>query len=142
METTETRDNVNDIPDAVVLKERRRLSFLGLPWTFTKYTLTANKLLLNKGLFTSTEDDMLLYRIMDISQRRTLGQKLFGMATLTVTSSDKTHPHLEIKNIKNFKRFKDEMDDRVQKERMRMRTRTSEMMGIDFDDDSFEDPRG
>lgn len=121
------------LPDSVVLRERKRWGFLGLPFTFTTYTLTGNKLVLHRGLFTSTEDDMLLYRVMDISLRRTLWQKMFGLASLVITSSDKSHPSLQIHNIRRFRVFKNELDDRVQKDRIRMRTRTSEMMGVDFD---------
>ena len=90
--------------------------------------------MIKRGLLTSVEDEILLYRIMDVTLRRTLGQKIFGLGSLMVVSSDKTSPNVEIKNIKNYREFKNELDQRVAKERIRMRTRTSEMMGFDQDD--------
>lgn len=124
----------NDIPDAVELRERKRITFFALPFSFTTYTLSAAKLVIKRGLLTSVEDEILLYRIMDVTLRRTLGQKIFGLGSLMVVSSDKTSPNVEIKNIKNYREFKNELDQRVAKERIRMRTRTSEMMGFDQDD--------
>lgn len=129
----------NDIPDAVEIRERKRITFFALPFSFTTYTLNAAKLIIKQGLLTSVEDEILLYRIMDVTLRRTLGQKIFGLGTIIVASSDKTSPHLEIKNIKNYREFKNELDQRVAKERIRMRTRTSEMMGMDFDQDIDDD---
>ena len=124
----------NDIPDAVELRERKRITFFALPFSFTTYTLSAAKLVIKRGLLTSVEDEILLYRIMDVTLRRTLGQKIFGLGSLMVVSSDKTSPNIEIKNIKNYREFKNELVQRVAKERIRMRTRTSEMMGFDQDD--------
>ena len=57
---------------------------------------------LYKGFFTTTEDDILLFRIMDVSVKRTLLQKMAGLGTMIVISSDKTNPTLEIKNIKRI----------------------------------------
>jgi hypothetical protein len=89
--------NGNDTP---VIKERKRWAFLGLPFTFTKYILDEKSLKLNKGFLTTTEDDILLFRVMDISIKRTLLQRMFGLGTMLVYSSDKTNPNLEVKNIK------------------------------------------
>jgi uncharacterized membrane protein YdbT with pleckstrin-like domain len=121
----------NDVP---VIKERKRWLFLGLPFTFTKYSLDAKSLKLYKGLFTTTEDDILLFRVMDVTVKRNLFQKVFGLGTMTVISSDKTTPNLEIKNIKRIHEFKDALDERVDNERLRMRFKAGEFVETDFDD--------
>jgi len=123
----------------VLIKERKRWLFLGLAFTFTTYSLDSKSLLLRKGLFTTTEDDLLLFRVLDTSIRRTFFQKMAGLGTLFITSSDKTNPRLEIKNIKNVHRFKKLLEEQVESERLRMRFRTGEYMGTDFDQDAGED---
>ena len=123
-----------------VIKERKRWLFFGLPLTFTKYVLTSKSLQLNRGFFTTTEDDLLLFRVMDVSVRRSLFQKKTGLGTLTIQSSDKTNPRLVIKNIKHIHQFKQALDERVEKERLRMRFRTGEYMGdLDGDDSVLDD---
>jgi len=123
-----------------VIKERKRWLFFGLPLTFTKYVLTSKSLQLNRGFFTTTEDDLLLFRVMDVSVRRSLFQKMAGLGTLTIQSSDKTNPRLVIKNIKHIHQFKQALDERVEKERLRMRFRTGEYMGdLDGDDSILDD---
>ncbi len=118
----------------ISITERKRWAFLGLPFTFTTYTLTPKKLTVQQGLITTSEDDILLYRVMDVSQTRTLIQKIFKLGTLKVISSDKTLPNLEIKNIRNYKAFKDLLEESVEKERLRMRFRTGEMIDVGVDD--------
>mgnify|MGYP001216223073 CR=1 FL=1 len=124
--------------DTKVYKERKRWLFFGLPFTFTKYTLTTKSLQMNKGLLTSTQDDLLLFRVMDVSIKRTLFQKMAGLGTLLIRSSDKTNPVLEIRNIKHCVVFKTALDERVENERLRMRFRSGELMG-DFDQDMDAD---
>lgn len=121
----------------ISVTERKRWGFFGLPFTFTTYTLTDKKLTVRQGLITTTEDDILLYRVMDTSLTRTIMQKLFKLGTLTVASSDKSLPSLEIKNIRNYRAFKDLLEDGVEKERLRMRMRAGELVdnGSDEDDD-------
>ena len=121
--------------DFPLIKERKRWLFLGLPLTFTTYRLDDKKLQLRKGFFTSTEDDILLYRILDGSLKRTLWQKMAGLGSLTVISSDKTNPNLELKNIKRIHAFKEALDERVEKERLRMRFRTGEVIENEFNEE-------
>ncbi|MCI8497251.1 MAG: PH domain-containing protein [Clostridiales bacterium] len=111
--------------------ERRRWLFFGLPFTFTKYELTQKKLIVHEGFFTSRENEILLYRVMDLTLTRTLIQKLFGLGSLHVISSDKTSPDLHIRNIKNVRRFKEHLSDYVEDERLRNRTRTGEWLDTD-----------
>ncbi|MHB1454508.1 MAG: PH domain-containing protein [Saccharofermentanales bacterium] len=133
MQDTEQNNNTENV---TIIKERKRWLFFGLPFTFTTYSLGNKSLTLRRGLLTSTEDDILLFRIMDVSVRRTLMQKIVGLGTLKVMSTDKTNPELEIKNIKHVKNFKAILSERVEKERLRMRFKTGELMGSDFDDDN------
>ena len=130
--------NDNTVNGTRVLQERKRWLFFGLPFTFTKYILDERCLKLCKGFFTITEDDILLFRVMDISIRRTLIQRIFGLGTIIVVSSDKTNPNLEVKNIKNVHKFKNALDQRVEKDRLRMRFKAGEFVGTDFDDDGID----
>lgn len=131
----EEREDEREDTLNISVSERKRWGFFGLPFTFTTYTLTAKKLTLKQGFFTTSEDDILLYRVMDTSMTRTLWQKMFKLATLKIVSSDKTLPNLEIKNIRNYRAFKDLLESGVERERLRMRMRTGELIDSDFDDD-------
>ena len=132
---------MNDIPkigeNNEIMRERKRWGFFGIPWTFTKYILTEKKIVIQMGLFRSTENEILLYRVADMSMTRTLFQKMFNIGTLTVYSHDKTNPTLIIKNIKNVRLFKDALSDAVEKDKIRMRLRQREVMD-DYDDNEDE----
>lgn len=117
----------------LVQSERKRLMFFGLPFTFTKYTITKKKLILNEGLFTSVENEILLYRVLDITLKRTLGQKICGLGTVIVQSQDKTHSVLYIKNIKNPVQFKENLSNYVEEEKARLNMRRGEYINGDND---------
>ena len=65
----------------IAWKDRRRTIF-GLPWTFTKYTLTPEKLLVQTGMLNLKEEEVRLYRIMDVTLHRSVGERLFGLGTI------------------------------------------------------------
>lgn len=120
-----------------IMRERKRWGFFGIPWTFTKYILTEKKLIIQTGLIKSEENEILLYRVYDMSMTRTLFQKIFKIGTLVVYSHDKTNSTLVIKNIKNVRSFKDALSDAVEKDKIRMRLRQREVMD-DYDDNEDE----
>ena len=123
-----------------LMRERKRWGFFGIPWTFTKYILTEKKIIIQRGLLRSTENEILMYRVTDMEMTRTLFQKMFGIGTLTVYSHDKTNPTLEIKNIKHVREFKDTLSDAVEKDRIRMKMRQSEIVdgAYDFHDHDID----
>ena len=106
-------------------KDRKR-TFLGLPWSFTKYRLDEERLYIETGFFTSTEDEVRLYRITDVTLRRSFGQKLVGVGTIHCDSSDVTMQNFDIKNVKHPKNVKDMLSKLVDESRMRNRVYTSE----------------
>lgn len=117
----------------VLIRERKRLGFFALPLSFTTFAITEKKLIYKKGLLSSTEDEILLYRVQDITVRRTLGQKLFGLGTIEVDSQDKTCPHLIIRNIKHVKEFRAILSEQVEKEKTRRNFRSTEILDGDND---------
>lgn len=123
-------------PNDIIMKERKRWGFFGIPWTFTTYTITEKKLIIKKGFLNQIEDEILLFRIRDLTLSRKFTQRIFGLGSIFVVSSDKNNKNEEIKNIRNVQTFRDALSNRVDMERIRNKTRSSE---IDVADDDMED---
>lgn len=104
--------------DKVLWKDRKRAIF-GLPWTFTKYTLTEKKLIIESGLFNQKEEEIRLYRIMDVTLSRSLGERIFNLGTIHICSSDKSTPEFNIKRVKNASKVKNLLSDVVEEERLK-----------------------
>ena len=118
----------------VVWKDRKRIIF-GLPWTFTRYSLTQDKLVIDTGFISRKEDEIRLYRILDITLERPLSQRIWGLGSIRLNTADKTSPELVIKRIKHAKTVKDMLSDMVEKERDEKRIAAREFMGNgDVDD--------
>ena len=111
----------------ILWKDRRR--YLGMPLSFTRYELGEERLILRKGFFKTETDEIMLYRIMDIHMSRSLGQKIFGVGTIELTSSDKTHPKLELKNIKNPEDVRRFISKLVETQRVEKGVISNEMVG-------------
>lgn len=119
----------------VVWKDRKRIIF-GLPWTFTRYSMTQEKLIIDTGFFSRKEDEIRLYRILDITLKRPLSQRIWGLGTIVLNTADKSSPEAEIKRIKHSKQVKEMLSDMVEKERDEKRIAAREFMGYgDMDDD-------
>jgi len=118
-------------------KDRKR--YFGLPLSFTRYALSDDRLFLSIGFISVKDDDILLYRIRDISVKRTLWQRIFGVGTITIQSSDKTHPTLELKNVKDPMRVKELLHDLVEEMKMKRRMRFGEILGSGYDENELDD---
>ena len=113
-------------------KDRKR--YFGMPISFTKYSLSEDRLFISEGLLNIKDDEVLLYRVRDIDTSRTLWQRLFGVGTITVMSSDKTMPNLVLKNIKDPVTTKELIHNQVEEMKIRRRVRFGEIMSADLDD--------
>ena len=119
----------------ILWKDRKR-TFMGLPWSFTRYSLTGEKLLIDVGFLRRNEEEIRLYRILDITLKRSLGQRLFGIGTIHCCSADKSTPEFDIKNIKRPVEVKNLLSDLVEEERNKKRVSGREfMVGEDDADD-------
>ena len=127
--------------EEILWSDRKRI--MGLPWTFTKYSVTENRLQVKKGFFSSSIDDILLYRILDIEVSQSFWQKLFGVGTVTVHSRDRSNPVCALKNIKRPIKLSNYLSTLVEKEREEKMITGREMYGSDgfgqrFDEDYDE----
>lgn len=116
-----------------IWRDRKR-NALGLPWTFTKYSLSEDRLFIESGLLKTVENEVRLYRILDLSLTRTLSQKIFGIGTIKVSSADKTLGDFEIKNVKKPNVVKESLSSLVEENRERKRVSGREYMGDDDED--------
>ena len=121
----------------IIWTDRKRIIF-GLPWTFTKYILTKEKLLVETGILNKDQEEIRLYRIMDMTLRRSLWQRLFGLGTIHCCTADKSSPELDIKWIPDSENVKELLSDLVEAERMEKRVSSREFFSDndgDLDDD-------
>lgn len=123
-----------------IWKDRKR--FLGMPLSFTRYAISEDRLFLSIGFWSIRDDETLLYRIRDISSSRSFWQRLFGVGTITVISSDKTNPTIILKNIKKPMEVKELLHAQVEEMKLRRRVRVGEIMtsGLEDDDSDLDEP--
>ena len=118
-------------------KDRKR--YFGLPLSFTRYALSDDRLFISVGFLNIKDDEILLYRVRDIDTSRSLFQRLFGVGTVNVLSSDKTMPNLVLKNIKDPVFVKELIHKQVEEMKIKRRVRVGEIMGNGLDDDDLDD---
>lgn len=111
-----------------------RSRIFGLPITFTKYSMSDDRIFCEKGLLNMKFEEILLYRVRDISMKIALGQRIFGVGSILLQSSDKTAPVLEIKNVKNPRQVKEMIHQQVEQVKEQRRMRFGEVLEDPTDD--------
>lgn len=128
-------------------KDRKRV--LGLPLSFTRYRLSEDRLFCETGFLNTKSDEVLLYRVRDLRLTINLAQRILGVGTVCVISSDKSVPHLDLKNVKSPREVKELIHQNVEEAKDKRRMRTTELLSgeggpdyhedDDFDEDDEED---
>lgn len=96
----------------------KKNTFFGQPWTFTRYTLFTDRFMVSRGFLTRHQEELRLYRIKDVVLRQSLLQRLFGLGTLTIHSTDASTAHFQLVNIKQSERIAKLISDSAEAERM------------------------
>ena len=116
-----------------VWKARKR-NFLGLPWTFTVYGFSQDRLFIKSGIFNTREDEVRLYRITDIGLKKSFWQRIFGMGSIAIYSADKSMGDFELVNLKDSEQVKETLSGLIEKERENKRVASRELRG-DMEED-------
>lgn len=109
-------------------KDRKR--YFGLPLSFTRYRIENNRIFVNRGFFTTVEDELVIYRILDVRLRRTLGDKIFGVGTITLYTADETNRELYLEKIKNSAKIRDMISEAAETERAKLGIKGRELYGV------------
>ncbi len=115
--------------------DRKRI--LGMPISFTRYALSEDRLFLRRGFLNVRHDEIVLYRVRDLRVSVSLWQRIFGVGSVMVVSTDKSIPELTLKNIRQPNEVKELIHEHVEKMKIERRMRIGEM-SMDMDDDSID----
>ena len=126
--------------DAREVLWRDRKHFMWFPFSFTRYEVRNNRLYTQRGLLSTTYDEVLLYRVLDISMRQTLAQKLFGTGTLILAARANMDGDVILENIKHPREVNDLLSELVEKARDQKRVVGKEFYGSDgrLEDDDLD----
>lgn len=120
-------------------KDKKRI--LGLAISFTRYELTESRLRVKTGLLNTREEELRLYRVRDISAQESLLDRLFGVGSILLHTTDATSPTLLIQHVKRADQVKELLSAQVEKARVKNRVRAMEVgdsSGDDAADDEFD----
>ena len=120
--------------DEIIFKQRKRWVFLGLPFTFTVYTIKDDVITVNTGFFNKMENDCYMYKVQDVQHSATLFERICGLGTVVCFTGDTTHPKLVLQHIKRSRDIKNYILDASEKARMKRRTMNMLDIGTDIDD--------
>ena len=108
---------------------RDRKHHLWFPFSFTKYYIQNGRLHQERGLLSTVHEETILYRITDITLKRTLAHKIFGTGTIVLKVQADSHPVQHLVNIKYPEDVRSYLSDLVDEERSSRNVAGREMYG-------------
>ncbi len=118
--------------------ERKRWLFLGLPWTFTKYTIEDSMLTVDTGLLKTVENDCYMYKVQDVRLETSIIEKLFGLGTVICYTGDTTDKEIVLRHIRHSKEIKNYILGKSEEERRKRRTLNTLDIGVSAEIDDAD----
>ena len=119
--------------------EKKRWVFLGLPWTFTKYTVKEDLITINTGFLSTQENDCYMYKVQDVELTTSFWERIFNLGTVVCYTGDTTNPKLLIEHIKNAREVKNFILEMSEAARIKRRTLNTLNIGASADLDADGD---
>ena len=94
------------------------------------FTLTTERLRLKKGVLNQVFDEVELYRVKDVTLARSAVQRLFGLGSVTMQTSDQGQETICIDSVRGSEELREQLRKQVEIIRDRKRVRE-----VDFQDD-------
>ena len=88
-----------------------RRHILWFPWTFDVYRVANGRIYCRKGLFNQEENECMIYRVLDVSLKRTLLNRICGTGSVILRTKDASDSILTLKNIRNSQQVKDMLNN-------------------------------
>ena len=117
----------------IIWTDKKR-TFLGLPLSFTTYELDEERLFIRSGILTRIEDEIRLYRIIDITLKQTLWQRIFRVGTIHCCSSDSSKKEFDIISVKKPREVREQLSHLIEEQREKKRVYSREFMSVESDD--------
>lgn len=118
--------------------EKKRWLFLGLPWTFTKYTIENTMLTVDRGWLKTVENDCYMYKIQDVKLETGLIERIFGLGTIICFTGDVTDKEIVLLHIRNSKEIKNFILEKSEEDRRKRRTLNTLDIGVSGDVDASD----
>lgn len=103
-------------------REKKRWTFLGLPFTFTTYIIKEDMITVDTGLLKTVENDCYMYKVQDVELTISFFERIVGLGTIKCFTGDTTTPILLIEHVKNAKVIKNFILEASEAARMKRRT--------------------
>ena len=118
----------DNVPEADWSDKKR---YLGMPISFTHYSIADGRLFIKQGLLSTSLDEIMLFRVIDVKMVQTLWQKLFGVGTVIVYTVDASSgkKNISLVNIKQPNRVRSLISHLVESEREEKGIQSAEFFG-------------
>ncbi len=90
-------ESAHDVPEILWQDRKHHLWF---PLSFTKYYVEDERLMVKSGFLNTTLEEVLLYRIVDLTCKQSLAGKLFGTGDVIVKTRVDSSPEIVLNHIK------------------------------------------
>lgn len=113
----------------------KKRTIFGLPLSFTRYFLTETKFITRKGFLNIEEDELDLYTVTDKKLILKFWQRIFRCGTIVMHVVDVDTPIKEICSIKHPRELLAMLDEKINIQRDKYRTRGRDMIGGNHEHD-------
>lgn len=115
---------------------------LGQPISFTSYRIEDGLLIKRQGVFNIQENQIQLYRVIDVELKQDFIDNLVNQGTIILRSNSK-YDNITLENVGNPREVKALINEEIAEQRRNQNIRTNEMVAnnidVDMDYDDVEE---